>query len=60
MASTHATEVARERQAKEAVVQQLQLASQRPGRRFEQNLVIPVEKPVKGGSEDFQRVKQKP
>ena len=64
LASTHATEVARERQAKEAVVQQLQLASQRsdqrPGRRFEQNLVIPVEKPVKGGSEDFQRVKQKP
>ncbi len=60
LASTHATEVARERQAKEAVVHQLQLASQRPGRRFEQNLVIPVEKPVKGGSEDFQRVKQKP
>jgi hypothetical protein len=60
LASTHATEVARERQAKEQVIQQLQLASRREGRKTEPYLVIPVEKPLKTGMDDYQRVKQKP
>ena len=60
LASTHATEVARERQAKEEVQQQLQLASRKGGRRIEPYLVIPVEKPLRVGGEDYQRVKQNP
>ena len=60
LASTHATEVARERQAKEQVIQQLQLASRREGRKAEPYLVIPVEKPLKTGMDDYQRVKQNP
>jgi 2'-5' RNA ligase len=60
LASTHATEVARERQAKEEVQQKLQLASRKSGRSAEPYLVIPVEKPLRVTGDDFQRVKQKP
>lgn len=60
LAILHTTEVAKERQAKEEVMQKLQLASQKGGRRTEQNLVIPVEKPLRVTGEDYQRVKQKP
>lgn len=60
IAATHATEVARERQAKEAVQQLLQVASKKGGQRPEPYLVIPVEKPVKVVGEDYQRVKQQP
>jgi hypothetical protein len=60
LAATHATEVAKERQAKEEVQQQLQLASKKGGRKAEPYLVIPVEKPLKLQGDDFQRVKQKP
>jgi hypothetical protein len=60
LASTHATEVARERQAKEEVQQKLQLASRKENRKAEPYLVIPVEKPLKVMGEDYQRVKQKP
>ncbi len=60
LAATHATEVARERQAKEEVQQKLQLASRRSSPKAEPYLVIPVEKPLKGVSDEFQRVKQKP
>jgi len=60
LTATHATEVAKERQAKEEVQQQLQLASRKGGRKFEQNLVIPVEKGPKTLGEDYQRVKQNP
>lgn len=60
LASSHATEVARERQAKEEVKQQLQLASRKGGRKTEPYLVIPVEKPLRVGAEDYQRVKQNP
>lgn len=60
LAQTHAAEVARERQAREDMQQQLQLASQKAGRRGEPYLVIPIEKPLKAMGEDYQRVKQKP
>ena len=60
LAASHATEVARERQAKEEVQQQLQLASRKGNRRAEPYLVIPVEKPLKVGGDDYQRVKQNP
>ena len=60
LAEVHATEVAKERQAKEEVQQQLQLASRRPNRKAEPYLVIPVEKPLKAAGEDYQRVKQQP
>lgn len=60
LASTHASEVARERQAKEEVQQQLQLASKKGGRKAEPYLVIPVERSLKTMGEDYQRVKQKP
>jgi len=60
LASTHATEVAKERQAKEEVQQKLQLASRKGGRKAEPYLVIPVEKPLKVMGDDYQRVKQKP
>ena len=60
MAATHATEVARERQAKEEIQQKLQLASRRYDRRAEPYLVIPVEKPLKVMGDDYQRVKQNP
>ena len=61
LAATHASEVARERQAKEEVQQKLQLASRRPTPKGEPYLVIPVEKPLQGASsDDYQRVKQKP
>ena len=60
LASAHATEVAKERQAKEVIQQQLQLASRKGGRKAEPYLVIPVEKPVRVMGEDYQRVKQKP
>ena len=60
LASTHATEVARERQAKEEIQQKLQLASRKENRKAEPYLVIPVEKPLKVMGDDYQRVKQKP
>jgi hypothetical protein len=60
LASTHASEVARERQAKEEVQQQLQLASKKGGRKAEPYLVIPIEKPLKALGDDYQRVKQQP
>ncbi len=61
LASTHAAELAAERQAKETVQQRLQLASRLPGRRpTEPYLVIPVEKPTRMQGEDYQRVKQNP
>ncbi len=60
LASANATEVARERQAKEQVQQQLQLASRKGGRKAEPYLVIPIEKPLKVMGDDYQRVKQKP
>ncbi|HEX4846209.1 MAG TPA: hypothetical protein VFV26_08320 [Geothrix sp.] len=60
LAALHATEVARERQAREAVQEQLQLASKKGGRKAEPYLVIPVEKPLKFQGDDYQRVKQKP
>ena len=60
LAASHATEVARERQAKEEVQQKLQLASRKNSPKAEPYLVIPVEKPLRGVSDDYQRVKQKP
>ncbi|GLH74971.1 hypothetical protein GETHLI_34730 [Geothrix limicola] len=60
MATLHATEVAKERQAKEEVQQKLQLASRKGGRKTEPYLVIPVEKPLKVVGDDYQRVKQNP
>ncbi len=60
LAAVHATEVAREREAKEQVQQQLQLASRKVNRKAEPYLVIPVEKPFKVAGDDYQRVKQKP
>ena len=60
LASTHAAEVARERQAKEEVQQKLQLASRKDNRKAEPYLVIPVEKPLRVMGDDYQRVKQKP
>ena len=60
LASVNATEVARERQAKEEAQQKLQLASRKGGRRTEPYLVIPVEKPLKVTADDYQRVKQNP
>jgi hypothetical protein len=60
LASSHATEVARERQVVEQVRQQLQIASKKGGRKSEPYLVIPVEKPLRVGAEDYQRVKQNP
>jgi len=60
LAATHASEVAKERQAREDVKQQLQLASKKTGRKSEPYLVIPVEKPLKVGADDYQRVKQQP
>lgn len=60
LAATHAAEVARERQAREEVQQQLQLASKVQPRKADPYLVIPVEKPLKFQGDDFQRVKQKP
>lgn len=60
LAALHATEVAKERQAREAVQEQLQLASKKGGRKAEPYLVIPVEKPLKFQGDDYQRVKQKP
>lgn len=59
LAASHATEVARERQAKEVAQQQLQLASRKSGVKGDPYLVIPIEKPLRGGAlEDTQRVKQ--
>ncbi len=60
LAAAHATEVAREREAKEQVQQQLQLASRKVNRKAEPYLVIPVEKPLRTMGDDYQRVKQKP
>ena len=60
LAALHASEVAKERQAKEQVQQELQLASRKGGRKSEPYLVIPVEKPLKVAGDDYQRVKQKP
>jgi hypothetical protein len=60
LAASHATEVAKERQAKEEVQQRLQLASTKGGRKSEPYLVIPIEKPLKMTGDDLQRVKQNP
>jgi hypothetical protein len=60
LAANHASELAKERQAKEEVQRQLQLASRRDSRRPEPFLVIPVEKPLKVAGDDYQRVKQNP
>lgn len=60
LATLHAAEVARERQAREEVQQQLQLASKTQTRKPDPYLVIPVEKPLKFQGDDFQRVKQRP
>lgn len=60
MAAAHASEVAKERQAKEEIQQQLQLASKKDIRKTAPYLVIPVEKPLRTMGEDYQRVKQKP
>jgi hypothetical protein len=60
LATTHASEVAKERQIREEVQQQLQLASKKAGRRAEPYLVIPVEKPLRVTGDDYQRVKQNP
>ena len=61
LAASRVTEVAKERQAKEVIQQQLQLASRQPGRRkTEPYLVIPIEKPTHIQVEDYQRVKEKP
>jgi hypothetical protein len=60
LAAVHASEVAKERRAKEEVQQQLQLASRKSDRKAEPYLVIPVEKPLKVAGEDYQRVKQPP
>lgn len=60
IAATHATELARERQAKEEVQHQLQLASSKVIRKSEPFLVIPVERPLKVAGDDYQRVKQTP
>ena len=60
LATVHATELARERQAKEEVQHQLQLASRKEIRKGEPFLVIPVEKPLKVMGDDYQRVKQNP
>jgi hypothetical protein len=60
LATVHASELARERQSKEEVQHQLQLASRREPRKSEPFLVIPVEKPLKVLGDDYQRVKQNP
>lgn len=60
LAAAHASDLAKERQAKEEVQQQLQLASKKGGRKADPYLVIPVEKPLKLQGDDYQRVKQKP
>lgn len=61
LAAAHASDLAKERQAKEEVQQQLQLASKKGGgRKADPYLVIPVEKPLKFQGDDYQRVKQKP
>ena len=60
LAASHASEVARERQAKEEVQQKLQVASRKSTPKGEPYLVIPVEKPLRGASDEYQRVKQKP
>ena len=60
LASSHATEVAKEREAKEQVQQQLQLASRKGNRKGEPYLVIPIEKPLKVMGDEYQRVKQQP
>jgi hypothetical protein len=60
LASTHASEVARERQAREEVQQQLQLVAKKGGRKAEPYLVIPIEKPLRSMGDDYQRVRQNP
>jgi hypothetical protein len=60
LVASHSTELARERQAKEEVQHQLQLASRRETRKNEPFLVIPVGSPLKVMGDDYQRVKQNP
>lgn len=60
LAALHASELAKERQVKEEVQQQLQLVAKKGGRKGEPYLVIPVEKPLKTMGDDYQRVKQNP
>jgi len=60
LVASHRTELARERQAKEEVQHQLQLASRKEIRKSEPFLVIPVGTPLKVTGDDYQRVKQNP
>lgn len=60
LAAAHASEVARERQAKEEVQQQLQLVAKKAAPKAVPYLVIPVEKPLRFQGGDYQRVKEKP
>ena len=60
LVASHRTELARERQAKEEVQHQLQLASRKEIRKSEPFLVIPVGSPLKVTGDDYQRVKQNP
>ena len=60
LVASHTTELARERQAKEEVQHQLQLASRKEIRKSEPFLVIPVKSPLKVAGDDYQRVKQNP
>lgn len=60
LVASHATELTRERQAKEEVQHKLQLASRKEIRKSEPFLVIPVGSPLKVMGDDYQRVKQNP
>lgn len=58
LASSHATEVAREREAKEAFQQKLQVAARKAPPKGEPYLVIPIERPLRVAGEGYQQVKQ--
>lgn len=60
MAATHATELARERKAREDAQEQLELVARVLPRKSLPYLVIPVNKPVRLQGEDYQRVKETP
>ena len=60
IAAANAAELARERKAKEAAQEQLQLVAKLGPKKSLPYLVIPVDKPARLQGEDFQRVKDKP
>ena len=60
MAATHATELARERKAREDAQQQLELVARAMPHKSLPYLVLPVDKPVRLQGEDYQRVKETP